>query len=150
MTRPGFFLALAALSLATSALADPAHFYTSSATAALHRPFSDAVQVGEVLYLSGQIGVRPGEDQVVPGGMIPQARQVMDNIGSILAERGLGFKDVFKCQVFLADMGQWADFNAVYVGYFKPGHFPARSALGANGLAKGAAVEVECWAKISP
>jgi enamine deaminase RidA (YjgF/YER057c/UK114 family) len=56
--------------------------------------------------------------------------------------------DVVKCTVMLADMGKWSRFNAVYAGYFKPGRLPARSVLGAGGLAAGAQVEVECWAYV--
>jgi enamine deaminase RidA (YjgF/YER057c/UK114 family) len=74
----------------------------------------------------------------------------MDNIGAVLAAHGLGFDDVFKCTVMLADMSQWGEFNKVYVGYFKPDRRPARSAFGANGLALGAALEVECWAHAPP
>jgi enamine deaminase RidA (YjgF/YER057c/UK114 family) len=70
----------------------------------------------------------------------------MENIGTVLKARGLGYGDIVKCTVMLADIGKWADFNKVYVTYFKPGRFPARSAFGANGLAMGAQVEVECWA----
>ena len=70
----------------------------------------------------------------------------MENIGAVLAENGLSFDDVFKCTIMLADMSNWAEFNSVYVRYFKPGRMPARSAFGASGLALGALVEVECCA----
>lgn len=140
--------ALAALVLlaAAPATAAPTQYLTSPETAKLARPFSDATEVGGILYLSGQIGAVPGEDKVVPGGLEAETRQVMANIGAVLKRRGLGYDDLFKCTVMLADMGQWADFNRVYVTYFKPGRFPARSAFGASGLARGAAVELECWA----
>jgi enamine deaminase RidA (YjgF/YER057c/UK114 family) len=71
---------------------------------------------------------------------------MMENIAGVLGESGLGFDAVFKCLVMIADMKRWADFNRVYVGYFKPDRLPARSAFGAAGLALGAAVEMECWA----
>lgn len=140
--------ALAGLVLTTTAQAAPAAYFTSDATRAARRPFSDAVQVGDVLYLSGQIGAAPGQPNVVPGGMEAEARQVMENIGGVLKSRGLGYDDVFKCSVMLADMSKWGDFNRIYVTYFKPDRYPARSAFGANGLALGASLEVECWAKV--
>jgi 2-iminobutanoate/2-iminopropanoate deaminase len=111
-------------------------------------PFSQAVRVGDVLYLSGSIGEIPGTMTLVPGGLEAEARQAMDNIGAVLKENGLSFRDVFKCTVMLADMAQWAAFNKVYLTYFEPDRLPARSAFGASGLALGAAVEVECMAYV--
>jgi 2-iminobutanoate/2-iminopropanoate deaminase len=121
-------------------------FYNSPAAAAEKLPFSQAVRVGDVLYLSGAIGVLPGKRELAPGGMEPETKQMMDNIGEVLKANGLTFDDVFKCTVMLADMSKWGAFNKIYVTYFKPEHMPARSALGANGLALGAQVELECWA----
>ncbi|MBU6474054.1 MAG: Rid family detoxifying hydrolase [Alphaproteobacteria bacterium] len=109
-------------------------------------PFSQAVRVGDVLYLSGQIGNRPGTMELVEGGIEAEARQMMENIGAVLKANGLSFDDVLKCTVMLVDMSQWSAFNQVYVQYFKPGRLPARSAFGCNGLALGAAVEMECLA----
>ena len=138
---------LAAVLVAVASGAEAAPTYVmSEANRALHRPFSDAVQVGDVLYISGQIGAEPGVDHVVAGGIEAESRQVMDNIGGVLKARGLSYDNVFKCTVMIGDMAKWGDFNKVYVPYFKPDRLPARSAFGANGLAKGAAVEVECWA----
>ena len=111
-------------------------------------PFSQAVRVGDVLYLSGSIGEIPGTMTLVPGGIEAETRQAMDNIGTVLKENGLTFRDVFKCTVMLADMAQWAAFNKVYLTYFEPDRLPARSAFGASGLALGAAVEVECMAYV--
>jgi 2-iminobutanoate/2-iminopropanoate deaminase len=107
-------------------------------------PFSSAVHVDNVLWLSGEIGSRP--DGTLPAGMEAQARQTMDNIARTLKTNGLTYDDVFKCIVMLTDMSQWADFNKVYATYFKKERLPARSAIGANGLALGALVEVECLA----
>jgi reactive intermediate/imine deaminase len=107
-------------------------------------PFSAAVRAGDILYLSGQIGTRP--DGTLAEGMEAQARQTMDNIAAVLAAAGLGWSDVFRCMVMLDDMAQWQAFNRIYVGYFGDGPLPARSALGADGLALGALVEVECQA----
>ena len=110
-------------------------------------PFSSAVRVGEMLYLSGALGNLPGTLTLAPGGIAGEARQTMENIGAVLKHCGLGFADVVKCTVFLADMSEWAEFNKVYVSYFAPGKFPARSAFGCNGLALGGRLEVECIAR---
>lgn len=121
-------------------------FINSPAAKAANLPFSQAVRIGDVLYLSGQLGNVPGKLELVPGGMEAEARQTMDNISSVLKENGLSFDHVFKCTVMLADMSKWADFNKVYITYFKPDRLPARSAFGASGLALGAQVELECMA----
>ena len=121
-------------------------FYNSPAAAAAKLPFSQAVRVGDVLYVSGNIGVVPGTPELAPGGIEPETRQAMENIGAVLRANDLSFDNVFKCTVMLADMAKWGDFNKVYVTYFKPGRLPARSAFGASGLARGAQVELECWA----
>ena len=134
-------LALAA-GAALLAAAAPATYYPSS----LGLPFSEAVQAGDTLYLAGQIGAPPGQREVVPGGIDAQSKQAMDNIGDVLKRRGLSHAALVKCTVMLADMADWPAFNKVYATYFKPGHYPARSALGAAGLAYGAKVEVECIA----
>jgi reactive intermediate/imine deaminase len=110
-------------------------------------PFSPAVLVDGVLYTSGQIGVKPGENHLAPGGMPAEARQAMDNIGAVLAANGMSFDDVFRCTVALSDMSKWGDFNAVYVTYFKTGPLPARSAFGASALAYGGQVEIDCMAR---
>lgn len=123
-------------------------FINSPAVQALKLPFSQAVQVGNVLYLSGQLGNRPGTLELVAGGMEAEARQTMDNIGAVLKENGLSFADVFKVTVMMADMSKWPDFNKVYVTYFDPARLPARSAFGCNGLALGAQLELECMAYV--
>lgn len=107
-------------------------------------PFSDAVRVGDTLYLSGEIGRKA--DGTLPEGIDAQARQTMDNIGAKLKAQGLGWDDVVKCTVMLDNMADWPAFNRVYVTYFTDGQYPARSAFGADGLALGALVELECIA----
>jgi reactive intermediate/imine deaminase len=123
-------------------------FYTAPDAKAAGLPFSSAVRVGDVLYLSGCLGNVPGKMELVTGGMEAETRQTMENIGAVLKANGLGFGDVFKCTVMLADMKQWGDFNKVYLEYFKGPNLPTRSAYGCNGLALGAAVEVEAWAYV--
>ena len=115
---------------------------------ALGWPFSQAARVGDVLYLSGVLGNVPGQKHLVPGGIEAETRQTMENIGAVLRENGLGFADVFKCTVMLADMSKWEDINKVYVTYFDADKMPSRSAFCGNGLALGAQVELECWAYI--
>jgi reactive intermediate/imine deaminase len=123
-------------------------YISSPALKAAKVPFSAAVRVGDVLYLSGQLGNVPGKLELVPGGMEAETRQTMENIRAVLAENGLTFDHVFKATVMLADMSKWADFNKVYVTYFKPDRLPARSAFGASALALGAQVELEVMAYI--
>ncbi|MFC7048559.1 RidA family protein [Emcibacter nanhaiensis] len=108
-------------------------------------PFAEAVEYNGVLYLSGQIGTG-ADGKLVAGGMAAEARQTMDNIKAVVEKHGSSMDKVIKCTVFMDDMSQWGDFNKVYVTYFPAGKLPARSALGADGLALGAALEVECLA----
>ena len=110
-------------------------------------PFSEAVQVGNLLYLSGQMGFDPKTGKLALGGMKAEAKQTMDNIKGTLNRLGYTMNDIFKCTVMISDISLWGDFNKVYVKYFdKP--YPARSAFGANGLAEGGALEVECIAYV--
>ena len=108
-------------------------------------PFSEAVRVGNTLYLSGQVGIVPGSLELVDGGLPAEARQTMENIAAMLEAHGYAMRDVVKCTVMLTDMSRWAEFNDIYVTYFSA-PYPARSAIGATGLALGAEVEVECIA----
>jgi 2-iminobutanoate/2-iminopropanoate deaminase len=107
-------------------------------------PFSDAVRVGDTLWLSGQLGI--GADGKLPDGIEAQTKQALENIGPILKRAGLGYTDVFHCTAMLKDMADWPAMNRVYVTYFPEGKRPARSAFGANGLALGALLELECQA----
>ena len=109
-------------------------------------PFSDAVRVGNILYLSGQIGTAPGVG-LVEGGIQEETRQTMENIKRTVEKYGSSMDEVVKCTVMLADIGEWAAMNEVYVTFF-PGHKPARSAFGASGLALNARTEIECLATV--
>jgi 2-iminobutanoate/2-iminopropanoate deaminase len=128
---------------ATAASAAPPEYFGRPTLGPNPLPFSDAVRVGDTLYLSGQLGLVDGK---VPADFEVEAKAVMDNIGAILKARGLTHDDLVKCLVMLDDMKDWPAFNKVYIPYFKPGRMPARSAFGADGLALGAKVEVECIA----
>ena len=107
-------------------------------------PFSTAVRAGDTVYLSGALGI--GADGKLPPGMEAQAKAAMDNLGAGLKQAGLGWGDVVKCTVMLDNMADWPAFNQVYITYFPDKKFPARSAFGADGLALGALLEVECIA----
>jgi len=127
--------------------APAAEFLASEQTKALNLPFSDAVRVGEMLYLSGQLGNVPGTTELVPGGIQGESRQAMENIKAILERNGAAMEQIVKCTVMIADIAEWPEFNKVYVAYF-PGPKPARSAFAAAGIAFNGRVEVECWAAL--
>ncbi len=122
-------------------------FVNSDVARAANLPFSQAVRAGGVLYLSGAIGNVGGRMELAPGGIAAESRQMMENIAAVLKQAGSGFDHVFKCVVYLADMGEWGAFNKVYVPYFEAGRFPARTAIGAHQLILNARVEMECWAE---
>ena len=115
------------------------------ATSGPVRPFSPAVRANGFLFLSGQIGT-DSTGRVVSGGIQAETRQTMENIKAVLLRSGSSMERVVKCTVFIADMKEWPAMNEVYVTYFDPARRPARSALGANGLALDARVEIECLA----
>lgn len=107
-------------------------------------PFSAAVRVGPMLYLSGQLGT-DSAGKLVPGGIEAETRQALENVRSVVERSGSSMDRVVKCTAMLADMADWPAMNRTYVTFF-PQHLPARSAFGANGLALGARIELECWA----
>jgi 2-iminobutanoate/2-iminopropanoate deaminase len=112
-------------------------------------PFSSAVRVGNMLYLSGQMGtvIEDGVPRLVSGGIEAEARQTLENVKAILEKSGSSMDRVVKCMVMLADMSEWPRLNEIYATYF-PGPKPARSAWGANGLALGGRVEITCFATV--
>lgn len=111
------------------------------------RPFSPAVRVGDLIFLSGQIGTdASAAGAVVPGGIEAETRQTMENIKRTLEAVGSSMDKVVKCTVMMADMAEWDRMNTVYRTYFAVGRLPARSAFGTSGLALGARVEIECFA----
>jgi len=108
-------------------------------------PFSEAVAFGDLLFLSGQIGLKPGATKIVEGGIQAETKQTMLNIRNTLEKYGSSMEKIIKCTIFLGDMGEWAEMNIAYIEALGD-HRPARSALGANGLALNGAVEIECIA----
>ena len=110
-------------------------------------PFSEAVRVGQMLYLSGQIGFDTATSKLAEGGITGETRQTLENIKATLEKYGSSMSEVVKCTVFLADINEWAAMNKVYITYF-PTNPPARSALGSSGLALGSRTEIECMATV--
>ncbi|HEX4955739.1 MAG TPA: Rid family detoxifying hydrolase [Thermoanaerobaculia bacterium] len=126
----------------TSSMSTPVRYFPVEGRSDL--PFSEAVQVGPMLYLAGQLGT-DSSGALVPGGIEAETRQCLENIRAVLERRGSSMDRVVKCTVMLADIGEWAAMNRVYVTFFRQ-NLPARSALGVSGLARGARVEIECLA----
>ena len=110
-------------------------------------PYSQAIQVGNLIYTSGQIPINPATGSFVKGGIKEQTRQSLLNVKAILEEAGLTMGNVVKTTVFMADMNDFADMNAVYAEFFTE-PYPARSAVAVKTLPKGALVEIEVVAGI--
>ena len=110
-------------------------------------PFSEAVRVGHMLYLSGQLGYDRETAKLVEGGIAAETKKTLENIKATLEKHGSSMAEVVKCTVFLADIKEWAAMNEVYITYF-PSNPPARSALGSSGLALDARTEIECMATV--
>ena len=147
--RQLFAIAIALPAIGSAARAQdrpPEVRFIAPTGAAANLPFSPAVRVGHTLYLSGQIGT-DSTGRLVPGGIEAETRQVLTNIKRLLEANGSSMDRVVKCLVMLADIGEWARMNTVYVTFF-PGNKPARSAFGSSGLALGARTEIECIATV--
>lgn len=111
------------------------------------RPFSPAVRVGDLIFLSGQIGTdASAQGAVVAGGIEAETRQTLNNIKQTVEAVGSSMDKIVKCTVMMADMKEWDRMNVVYREFFPEGRLPARSAFGASGLALNARVEIECIA----
>ena len=119
---------------------------TTKAPAAIG-PYSQAIQVGNLVYTSGQIPIDPATDNFVEGGIKEQTRQSLTNVQAILKEAGLTMENVVKTTVFMADMNDFADMNTVYAEFFAE-PYPARSAVAVKTLPKGALVEIEVVAAV--
>jgi enamine deaminase RidA (YjgF/YER057c/UK114 family) len=127
--------------LASVAAAEPSiqHFPRAG------KPFSQAVRIGNVVYVSGAIGT--AADGTLPTDFTSQATNAMDAVAKELQVAGASMDDVYRCTIALTDMDNWASFNTVYVKYFKPDHYPVRMSFGVTSLG-GAAVEVQCEAYV--
>mgnify|MGYP000033725104 CR=1 FL=1 len=104
-------------------------------------PYSQALRIGDTLYISGQVGIDPASSQLVQGDTAAQARQALTNIGAILAEAGFTMKEVAQVQIFLTDMGDFVPVNEVYKTFFEE-PYPARAAVQVGALPAAAAVEI--------
>ncbi len=129
-------------------LSDSIDYLASTETESLNLPFSEAVRVGHMLYLSGVIGNIPGAKELAPGGVTSETKQTMENIKRILERYGSSLNQVVKVTVILADIKEWNAVNEVYVTYFSKDHLPARTAFEASKLILDARVEMECIAVV--
>jgi len=120
---------------------DQVSYLVSPETKKLNLPFSDAVRVNNMIFMSGQLGVEPGSFKLVEGGIENETRQIFKNMKGVLESNESSLSNIVKCTVMMGDIGEWPKFNQIYVTYF-PDDKPARSAFGANGLALGASVEM--------
>ncbi len=127
---------------------DVEYFPVAMPPAEMVLPFSEAVRVGSLLFLSGAIGL-DADHKLVAGGIEAETRQALANIRALLERHGSSMDRVVKCTVMLLDMADWPGMNGVYMEHF-PTHLPARSAFGTSGLALGARVEIECVATVEP
>ena len=120
-------------------------FKTSKGPAAIG-PYCSAVVYGDTVYMSGVIGVDPAVGKPVEGGTLAQAKQVFENIRTILGELGLTTDDVLKTTVYLTNIGDFAEVNKLYAEYFAP-NFPARTCVEVSALPMGLSIEIECIAR---
>lgn len=137
--------ALAAVLLPAFAAEPAPRIYDRDPSLPADLPFTSAVVVGDTIYLSGEIGRAPGTVTLVDGGVGPQTRAIFENYKITLARLGSDLSDIVKCTVFLDDMSTYNEMNAAYAEFF-PEALPARSTFGVDGLAMGAALEIECLA----
>jgi reactive intermediate/imine deaminase len=124
-------------------------FLNDKSDATKNYPFSKATQVGDILFLSGELGIDPKTGKLAEGGIEAESKQLMINISNTLGKYNSSLDKVAKCQVFLADIKDWPKFNAIYRTFFNKGKIPARSAMAVSGLALSAKIEVECIAVVN-
>lgn len=120
-------------------------YHTLPERAALDAPYSDAVRIGDLLFLSGTIGTEPSSRKLVEGGVVPETKQALENIKANLEAHGSSLDRVVKCSVFLADIADFERMNGVYREYF-PKNRPARTTVGVAALPMSAHVEIDCTA----
>ena len=110
------------------------------------KPFSSAIRIGDMVYVSGVAG--GAADGTYPADFATQATHAMNGVAAELKLAGATMDDVYRCTIALTNMDDWATFNTVYVKYFKPGRYPVRMSFGVTSLG-GAAVEVQCEAHLA-
>jgi reactive intermediate/imine deaminase len=148
-TRAALLIALLMLvhCRSTPPLSSRPAYLTVPERAALDLPYSDAVRVGDLLFLSGTVGTAPGTRRLVAGGVGAETRAALENVKANLTAHGATLDSVVKCSVFLADIADFEAMNGVYREYF-PRNKPARTTVGVAGLPLGARVEIECIAAV--
>jgi 2-iminobutanoate/2-iminopropanoate deaminase len=127
-------------------MTDRKRIHTDGAPAAIG-PYSQAIVSGGFVFTAGQIGLEPGSGEFVEGGVADQAERALKNLSAVLEAAGTSMKDVVKTTLYLADMGDFVTVNEIYAGYFSE-PFPARSAVQAADLPKGALVEIDAIARV--
>jgi 2-iminobutanoate/2-iminopropanoate deaminase len=105
--------------------------------------YSHAVRAGDLLFVTGQLGVDPQTNALVPGGTVEQARQVMRNLRTVLAGAGTSLDRAVMVRIYLTNFADYPAVNTEYAGHFAPGHLPARTTVGVSALALGAAIEID-------
>ena len=121
-------------------------YYRSETTKAAGLPFSDAVHVGDLLYLNNQIGNRPGDGFLVDSGFKAQFAQIMRNIDGVLEANDLSRADIAMCTVTVTDLAVWSELNRLWIANFSDNRLPARNVIGVTALPLGAAVGGQCVA----
>jgi 2-iminobutanoate/2-iminopropanoate deaminase len=127
-------------------MTDRKRIHTDGAPAAIG-PYSQAIVSGGFVFTAGQIGLDPGSGEFVEGGVAEQAERALKSLSAVLEAAGSSMKDVVKTTLYLADMGDFVTVNEIYAGYFSE-PFPARSAVQAADLPKGALVEIDAIARL--
>ena len=113
---------------------------TNSAPAPIG-PYNQAIRTGNLLFVSGQVALKPGTNDLVNADIIEETHQVLKNLKAILAEAGMDFTNIVKTTIFLSDMELFSQVNEIYAKYFD-GAFPARETVAVRGLPKNANVEI--------
>ena len=122
-------------------------YFVSETSKELNFPFSDAAIVGNIIYVSGQIGSKPGTREVVEGGISAETTQTLNNIKMVLNDLGSNSDKIFKCLCMLEDINDYNEMNKAYTTFFNGrNNLPSRSTFAGSGLALGAKIEIECWA----
>lgn len=121
---------------------------TEKAPAAIG-PYSQAVRMGDWLFLSGQIGLDPGSGELVVGGVVAETRQVMENLRAVLTAAGGALDDVVRTTIFLVDLSDFSRVNEAYAEFFRA-PYPARATVGVAALPRGARVEIDAVAMTAP
>jgi len=140
-------LILILLSSCSNQTYNDAKYFVSETSEELNFPFSDASIVGNIIYVSGQVGSKPGTREIVEGGIGAETIQTLNNIKMVLNDLGSNSDKIFKCLCMLEDINDYTEMNNAYTTFFNGrDNLPSRSTFAGSGLALGAKIEIECWA----